>query len=583
VRGSDDPRPRIRPARARLFRARVGAILHVALIVVAVFAVFAVGFVGAGLYDATTKRTIIVGGFDAPPAPQAQGPGGAPVAQLLVERLRAMRAATPAGPDGGPALTGSDGDIVLEPTQQPKALGRLLHNVERWAGGEVRIDGELVRSGDNVALTVRGNGVLARTFAGTPNTLTALVAGAADHIYLALAPRRFIQYLGANGRAEDAPETIRIALAQTAPAEHPFLLKLWGDSLSGSGRYPEAIEKYREAIRLKPDFWAAYGGQVRAEAANGHEETALLSAVAMEQAARRGSWLAARVPFDVWWSADRARWDLGALHDAAQLGIATGGHPTRVAGRLAEAEVLALMHDVGGARRALEAASAATTDADIARGHFVRALVALDLDDNAGAQAAFQAAAAVFSRDPLSAAAFTAPYCWFARAAERAGDHAQADADIARGGHVVDCYRFKADIADQRNDWGEAQQDYAAAVALAPSLPAGYDSWGKALARHGLLADAIEMFQQANVRGPRWAAPLAHWADALAAQSHFTEAAARYAAAAQYAPNWGALYLHWGRALEKSGDRAGAVVKYRRALDLGLSDADRQGLAACCQ
>ena len=52
------------------------------------------------------------------------------------------------------------------------------------------------------------------------------------------------------------------------------------------------------------------------------------------------------------------------------------------------------------------------------------------------------------------------------------------------------------------------QKAYAAAVTLAPDLPAGYYSWGVALARHGDLAGAEAKLKAANQRGPHWADPL---------------------------------------------------------------------------
>jgi tetratricopeptide (TPR) repeat protein len=42
------------------------------------------------------------------------------------------------------------------------------------------------------------------------------------------------------------------------------------------------------------------------------------------------------------------------------------------------------------------------------------------------------------------------------------------------------------------------------------------------------------------------------------------------------APKWGALHLHWGEALDKLGRHTQALEKYRAALELALSDPDRQ-------
>jgi tetratricopeptide (TPR) repeat protein len=78
-------------------------------------------------------------------------------------------------------------------------------------------------------------------------------------------------------------------------------------------------------------------------------------------------------------------------------------------------------------------------------------------------------------------------------------------------------------------------------VALAPHLPAGYYSWGAALARHGDLAGAIAKFKEANQRGSHWADPLKAWGDVLLKQGHPKEALVKYNEALKYAPNWSAL------------------------------------------
>jgi tetratricopeptide (TPR) repeat protein len=75
-------------------------------------------------------------------------------------------------------------------------------------------------------------------------------------------------------------------------------------------------------------------------------------------------------------------------------------------------------------------------------------------------------------------------------------------------------------------------------VTLTPDLPAGYYSWGVALARHGDLAGAEAKFRDANRRGPHWADPLKAWGDLLVKQGKTKEALARYNAALGYAPNW---------------------------------------------
>jgi tetratricopeptide (TPR) repeat protein len=75
-------------------------------------------------------------------------------------------------------------------------------------------------------------------------------------------------------------------------------------------------------------------------------------------------------------------------------------------------------------------------------------------------------------------------------------------------------------------------------VTLAPDLPAGYYSWGIALAKHGDLAGAEAKLKDANQRGPHWAGPLKAWGDVLLKQGKAQDALAKYDEALKYAPNW---------------------------------------------
>ena len=187
------------------------------------------------------------------------------------------------------------------------------------------------------------------------------------------------------------------------------------------------------------------------------------------------------------------------------------------------------------------------------------------------------------SQSPAVATSFYAPpVCDAALAAEMIGLHDVADADIQRGGHFEVCYRYKGDIADHRGRWVEAQKDYAAAVALAPSMPAGYFSWGDALMRHHDYKGAAAKFAQANAKGPHWADPLKHWGDALAATGDYSGAIAKYRDAEPDAPHWGSLQIAWGHALDHLGQHDEAVTKYRAALAMDITGDEHWNLRGCC-
>lgn len=126
---------------------------------------------------------------------------------------------------------------------------------------------------------------------------------------------------------------------------------------------------------------------------------------------------------------------------------------------------------------------------------------------------------------------------------EAADQPEKADSVLATVGKFtyVDCTRFKGDLLDARGDWAGAQQWYAKAVKLAPSLPAGYYSWGVALAKHGDLENEAAKLKDAHQRGPHWADPLKIWGDVLVKQGKASEALAKYDEALKYAPAWKAL------------------------------------------
>jgi tetratricopeptide (TPR) repeat protein len=95
------------------------------------------------------------------------------------------------------------------------------------------------------------------------------------------------------------------------------------------------------------------------------------------------------------------------------------------------------------------------------------------------------------------------------------------------------------------------------------------------LMARGDVAGAIDFYEQAIERGPRWADPQKYWGDALMAQGDEAGAIRKYRAAADRAPQWGALHLAWGRALEAQGRRDQAREKYEQAARMDLSAADR--------
>ena len=207
------------------------------------------------------------------------------------------------------------------------------------------------------------------------------------------------------------------------------------------------------------------------------------------------------------------------------------------------ARLQADLHDPAAAERALLTLSRDQHHDTVlgALPHIIRGTLAIDAGDKESAADEYSAIGSLARASPIVADLIsqvqTDWLCSLARVAEAAGKPAEADS-LLQSGRVVDCYRYSGDILDGRNDWSRAQQAYANAVTLAPDLPAGYFSWGAALARHGDLGGAIAKLKAANQRGPHWADPLKTWGDVLVKQGHPQEALAKYDEALKYAPNW---------------------------------------------
>jgi tetratricopeptide (TPR) repeat protein len=198
------------------------------------------------------------------------------------------------------------------------------------------------------------------------------------------------------------------------------------------------------------------------------------------------------------------------------------------------------MHDLAAAARRVDTTKIDGKNiADVASLAMVRALIAEEAGDPQGAANAWDEFRSAYS-NPL-VYSYNPPFiCSAAVSYEKTGQSAKANAALRpTGGRTyTSCYRFSGDVLDLRGDWRGAQEWYAKAVKLAPSLPAGYYSWGVALAKHGDLAGAAEKLALANQKGPHWADPLKAWGDVLLKQGKSREALAKYDEARKYAPNW---------------------------------------------
>lgn len=564
-------------------RERLKLVLDVGL---ALLGIALICLIGALVYSAARSQSVVVDAFSVPPDFAAQGNTGVVVAGGFLDQLTTLQSATRSDATHHSIEDAWSNDIKVDIPETGVSLGEVLTYLRGWLGNGIHISGSVVHAGDAIALSVRGTGFPAKSFTGSPAELAKLTEEAAEYVYGQSEPYLYGTWLEGNGRDRDAIALVQNVYAGLPADQRIDLLNIWGNALVDLGDGPGSLEKYREEVRLNPEAWIAYNNIINVQIIMGDEEGALQTAAEMERAAKHLGFFSKPVNPIYFQNQRILRMDLAAVHAATVVDMeSTQGAGTSNAQEApADAEYLARMHDARAAELELETSPGAGSDPYvIAATAFARGLNRLFAGQY---QAAYPVLADADRRVSQSAAIATSfyepPACDAALAAEMIGLHDVADADIRRGGHFEVCYRYKGDIADHRGDWADAQKDYAAAVALAHSMPAGYFSWGDALMRHHDYKGASVKFAQTNAKGPHWADPLKRWGDALAATSDYAGAVAKYRDAEPYAPHWGSLQIAWGHALDRLGRHDEAVAKYRAALGMDLTGDEHWSLRGCC-
>ena len=517
------------------------------------FQIFLVLFgtvIGVGLaiviYSAVQSRSVVIEPFSAPPSLAADGLNGQVLAAGLLDVLTRIQAASRASIEHRKLSNAWTNEISIEVPETGISIGQLERTIKTRFGHDQHIDGDLVKTPSGaLALTVRGTGILPKTFAGEAGTVDKLLTQAGEYVFGQSQPGLWAAYLAENDRNDEAIRFAQSVYNTLAASEKPVVLIAWGFAIitkGGEGALREALPLFREAVRLKPDNWIGYANIIPTLSALGDEESAVREGEHMVKVAggRPG-----RAPEDMYANYDGTVWDLSAER-AEQITFmeSNGGFGTMgtlgAGANLNVAQTEVAMHDVESAALRLRTTPVDEKNlSDVASAAIVRAQLAEEAGDLKAAAHEWDAFAAAYA-DPTVATADSNTICFAAVTYQKTGQPGKADAALTAVGKLtfVDCYRFRGDVLDLRGDWAGAQEWYAKAVKLAPSIPSGYYSWGLALAGHADLDGAAAKFKEANLKGPHWADPLKAWGDVLASQGKIKAALAKYDAALKYAPNW---------------------------------------------
>jgi len=513
------------------------------------FALFAT-VIGIGLaiviYAAVRSRGVVIDPFEAPPALAAKGLSGKVLAAGLLDVLTRIQAATRSTAEGRALSNGWTKEIAIEVPETGISIEQLERMIKTRFGHDQHIQGDLVLTEQgSLALTVRGTRILPKTFTDEARNLDKILTAAGEYIYSQSQPGLWAAYLANNDRLDEAIHFAQGAYASADPNERPYLLNAWATSITtkgGEGAMAEALPLFREAVRLKPDFWVGYVNIMASIGGLGDEEGMVRVG---EQMMKVAGGRPGRAPEMSYGNYDQEVWDLPAEHAETVADMEShGGIGTTGSAGGAENLVVGQfdvqMHDVEAAALRLKTTPVDEKNVpDVGAAAMDRALLAEEIGDLKAAAQRWDTFVVAYANPSVST--LNPPYiCYAAVTYEKTGQAAKADAALNAVGNLtlVDCYRFRGDVLDLRGDWSGAQAWYAKAVKLGPSIPSGSYSWGVALAKHGELDAAAAKLQDANQKGPHWADPLKAWGDVLAKQGYTKEALAKYDAALKYAPNW---------------------------------------------
>jgi tetratricopeptide (TPR) repeat protein len=579
--------------RWRRFNDQMRGALQLMLVAVGALLVLAIG---AAIWSAAHDSSLVIEAFSVPSDLASRGITGEAVAAQLQDKLTAMQAQTDSARPADSYANNWGTDIKVQIPDTGVSVSEFYRMLAAWFGHQTHISGEVYRTPDGLAVTVRASGNSGDTVQGSERDLAGLMQKAAEAVYARTQEFRFAVYLagrpGPNG--ESTPQILQRLAQSGSPRD-----RIW--AFMGIGTQAEygdplhAPEIQARAIPLAPRFALPYQNIADEESWLGHDEAALAAvnksvallangdgemsarASAISLPANRG--FAAELTGD-YNEAERRELEATLAPDYA--------HIAEIA-RAWMAKERALLHETGAARDAWNSIPASTVRIGIVNSHIFEIGVLYDLNDwNAVIEksAQFEKYLKDGENTPPYTPAFapvTLPrqiWPYTAAALAQTGDMKDALALIGKTPLDCDlCLRMRGNIAVLDHDWNGAAHWFAMVSARAPSIPFADTDWGAMLLAKGDYDGAIAKFRSANQNGPHFADPLEMWGEALMMKNRSDLALAKFEEADKYAPDWGRLHLKWGEALFWSGDKDGAQKQFAIAAGLDLSAADKSELA----
>ncbi len=201
--------------------------------------------------DAVTSRSVVIDSFDAPPALAASGLSGKVVAAGLLDVLTKIQAATRTSAERRSLSNAWTNEISIDVPETGVSFGQIERTLKTRFGHDQHIDGDLVQpQTGGLALTVRGTGILPKTFSDAAGDLDTLVTQAGEYVYSQSQPGMWAAYLSKNNRNEEAILFAQGAYAQVDPSERPYVRNrcLAGVLISSADRAGQSAADYPRSV-----------------------------------------------------------------------------------------------------------------------------------------------------------------------------------------------------------------------------------------------------------------------------------------------------------------------------------------------
>lgn len=255
-------------------RLRVGLQVFVILVATVIGILIAVL-----LHDAVTSRRVVIEPFETPRALAERGLTGTVVASGVLDQLNRLQGATRSALQRRNLSNAWSHEVKLTVPETGISLSEISQLLTARFGDDIHIGGDVVQTEAGVIeITVRGDGLVPRTFAGASDQVAKLTTNAAEYVYARSQPALWATYLVDTGRFQEAIDFCQASIGSAARNDQAILLTNWAVALAKSGSASEGLSLLRQAIDIQPDYWTGYDQLMNLQALLGDEEGAIKTA-----------------------------------------------------------------------------------------------------------------------------------------------------------------------------------------------------------------------------------------------------------------------------------------------------------------